>query len=824
MPSAGGAALGTLGIETPGGGTNGRDYRLSAAACASRHASRGAITLAAPAAFIAWAAPWLIRNPFLSLLASLSSVLRPCWRLARIPLLVGSGLAIGFLIPYTIYLDSEVRSRFDDLSWVTPSRVYARPLRLAPDLPMTAEVLRIELDAARYVEDASARTPGTWHREGDRFTIARRAFIYLDGREREKRITVGLARGRVVQLVDADSGAPLAAARLEPARIATLYGALQEDRRFVQLGEVPPLLLTGLQAVEDRDFKHHHGIDVAAIARAAWANLVAGRVVQGGSTLTQQLVKNLFLDRGQTFARKFNEALLSLLIEARYDKRRILEAYVNEVFLGQQGGQAVHGFAAASEFYFGRDLQGLGAADIALLVGMVQGPSLYDPRRYPERALARRNIVLGAFRDTGLIDAPTFARASRQPIGTAANATLARDRYPAFLDLVRRQIREDFPDAELNSAGLAIHTTLAPSIQALGEDAIGKALAGIGKRGEAVEAALVVTGARDGEVEAMIGSRDVDAPGFNRALDASRPIGSLVKPFVSLVALAQPQRYSLATVLDDSAIDMAQRDGSRWRPENDDHQTHGQVLLVDALVNSWNLATVHLGLRIGVARVRGFLESFGLGRPINPNPSMLLGALDLSPYDVARLYQYLAAEGHALPLRAVRGVLDARGRPLSRYAVKSGAGEYATATRLVTWAMQQVAVSGTAHAIADSGLGWLHAAGKTGTSDTQRDSWFAGFTGDTLAVAWVGRDDNKPTGLFGATGALRIWIELMKRVPTTALVVPGDGTERVWVSADGRRTDSACAGARELPFAQGYAPSDVEHCPLDRLREVFGGD
>lgn len=751
--------------------------------------------------------------------------LRVVWRMLRIPILVGIGAVVGFVVPYGVYLDQAVRARFDDLSWQTPSRVYARPLELAPGMPLNADALLLELAAARYVESAGARAAGTWQREGSRFTIARRAFVYLDGRERERRITLEIASGRVARLADADSAAALTSFRLEPARIATLYGALQEDRRFVQLGEIPPLLLGGLQAVEDRDFKHHRGIDAGAIARAAWTNLVAGHVVQGGSTLTQQLVKNLFLDRSQTFVRKLNEALLSLLIEARYDKRRILEAYVNEIFLGQQGGQAVHGFAAASEFYFGRDLRALGPADIALLVGMVRGPSLYDPRRNPERALARRNVVLAQFRDTGLIDATTFASASKQPIGTAASATLARDRYPAFLDLVRRQLRQEYPDAELNSAGLQIHTTLAPSAQTLGEAAVGKALAAMGKRGDGVEAALVVTGARNGEVLAMIGSRDVDAPGFNRALDAVRPIGSLVKPFVNLVALAQPQRYSLATLIEDSAIDMPQRDGTRWRPQNDDRQTHGQVLLVDALVNSWNLSTVNLGLRIGVDRVRGFLQSFGLERPVNPNPSMLLGAVELTPYEVTRLYQYLAADGHAIPLRSLRGVLDAKGRPMSRYAIKPGGGDYTTAARLVTWAMQQVAMDGTARAIAEVGLGSLRTAGKTGTSDTQRDSWFAGFTGDVLAVAWVGRDDNKPTALFGSTGALRVWIELMKRLPAAPLVVPQDGIEQVWINPQsGKRSDSACRGARSLPFASGYAPTEEEHCPLDQLREFFGGD
>ncbi|MBN8727284.1 MAG: penicillin-binding protein 1B [Xanthomonadales bacterium] len=754
---------------------------------------------------------------------SLFRGLRALWHVSRVPRWLGTGVAIGFLVPYTIWLDHAVRSRFDDLSWQVPSRVYARPLELSPGLPLSAEALLLELAAARYVEAADAALPGTFQRQGAGFIIARRAFVYLDGRERERRVRFEISGNRVTRLADADSGAALDAVRLEPARIATLYGALQEDRRVVSLGAVPPLLVAGLQAVEDRDFKHHHGIDLSAVARAAWANLAAGQVVQGGSTLTQQLVKNLFLDRGRTATRKFNEALLALLIEARYDKRRILEAYVNEIFLGQQGGQAVHGFAAASEFYFGRDLASLGPAEIALLVGMVRGPSLYDPRRNPEAALKRRNSVLGQFRDTGLLDPAAHAAALRQPLGTAARARVARDRYPAFLELVRRQLQQEYPEAVLASAGLSVHTTLAPAAQAFGERAITTALADLGRQAGGIEAALVVTGAQDGEVRAMIGSREVDAPGFNRALDAVRPIGSLVKPFVNLVALAQPQRYSLATLLDDVPVDVPQRDGSRWQPKNDDGQVHGQVLLVDALVRSWNLATVNLGQRIGVERVRGFLESFRLGRPINPNPSMLLGAVELAPYEVAGLYQYLAADGHAVPLRAVRGVLDDKGRPLARYAVKPGSGDYTTAARLVTWAMQKVTVDGTARAISAAGLGWLNAAGKTGTSDTQRDSWFAGFTGDMLAVAWLGRDDNKPTGLFGSTGALRVWINLARNLPTAPLVVPQDGIERVWIDpGSGKRSDSACAGARELPFAAGYGPREEEHCPLDHLRQFFG--
>ncbi|HPG92952.1 MAG TPA: penicillin-binding protein 1B [Dokdonella sp.] len=747
------------------------------------------------------------------------------WRVLRAPTLLAIGALPGFLVPYAIVLDHQVRERFDDLSWQIPSRVFARPLDLSTGRPMTAETLLLELDAARYRNDGAGRTAGTYARNGERFLIARRAYNGLDGKHPAQRLSVDVANGRVAALSDAATGAALRATELDPARIATLYGLQQEERRIVQLEHLPPLLVAGLQAVEDREFKHHHGVNVLALVRATWANLRAGHIVQGGSTLTQQLVKNLFLDRSQSLLRKGNEALIALLIEYRYDKRRILEAYVNEIFLGQQGGQAVHGFAAAAEFYFGRDVASLDPADIALLVGLVQGPSLYDPRRAPQLANERRNRVLQQFFDTGLIDAKVLARARAEPLRISSKGALPRNRFPAFLELVRQQLRRDFADHEVDAAGLAIHTTLAPSAQLQAEAALESALKALGKRDAGVESAVVVTAVPSGEVQALVGSRNADAPGFNRALDARRPIGSLVKPFVYLTALAQPQRYSLASLIDDAPVDMPQRDGTRWIPKNDDGEVHGRVLLIDAVKNSWNLATVHLGLSVGVDRVRGLLQSFGLDRDINPNPSLLLGAVELSPFDVAQLYQYFAADGHAVPLRAVRGVVDADGRTLSRYAVKPGTGDYVAASRLVTWALQQVVESGTASSIGAAGLGGLHAAGKTGTSDTQRDSWFAGFSGNQLGVVWVGRDDNRPTGLYGSTGALKVWIDLFRQLPAQSLVPAVDGIEQVWVDPEnGRRSDSACSGAREIPFIQGYAPVDREGCALDRIRQWFGRD
>lgn len=761
----------------------------------------------------------------LSILSASRHTIEILWRWLRVPFWLLSGFAAGFLPLYVHDLDRQLRSRFDDFSWDLPSRVYARPLELRSGTPMSAEALLLELDAARYEADAAAKIPGTYSRSGSKFVIARRAFVDAEGAQKQRRIAVTLSANTVAGVVDAGTGAALDYARLDPARIATLYGAEQEERRVVRLEQLPPLLVPGLQAVEDREFKHHHGINMFAIARALLANLVAGHAVQGGSTLTQQLVKNLFLDNGRHLTRKFNEAIIALLIEARYDKHRILETYVNEVFLGQQGAQAVHGFAAASEFYFGRDAKDLKPADIALLVGMVQGPSLYDPRRNPERALMRRNVVLNSFYETGLIDPETLKIARAAPLGVSDTPGLPRNRYPAFLDLVREQLARDYPDAQLQRAGLVVYTSLAPSTQALAEQALAKTLDSLGKGQAETQGAMIVTGARSGEVQALIGARDPVDPGFNRALDARRPIGSLIKPFIDLVALAQPDTYSLATLLDDSPVDLAMPNGSRWTPQNDDRESHGRVPLVDALAHSYNLATVHLGLALGVAKIRGFLESFGLDAEINPNPSLLLGAVDLSPYQVAQLYQYFAADGHALPLRALRGVVDAQGRPLARFGVKSGAGNYIQPARLAAFAMQDVARHGTAHAISDQGLGALHAAGKTGTSDSQRDSWFAGFTGSHLAVAWLGRDDDKATGLWGATGGLAAWIALFKKLPSAPLEIPLDGIELVSVNPQsGQRADAECAGARQLPFMAGFAPTETDHCVLQQIRSIFGGN
>ncbi len=753
------------------------------------------------------------------------------WRTALrrlLPLaLAGFGLLAGFLGPHVWLADRQVREAFARLTWQVPTRVLAQGLELLPDQPMRPQTLEAELVAARFVADPVAKQPGTWRRDGGRYTISTRGFTDLEGVWPAQVVEVALA-GDVVAALKV-GGQPVGRWRLDPARIATLYGETQEERRLVRLEDVPPLLVTTLQAVEDRDFKNHIGIDFKGILRAAWINLRHGEVRQGASTLTQQLVRNLYLGREQTLARKLREVLYALIIEARFDKRTILEAYLNEVYLGQQGGQAVHGIAAAADFWFGREPEQLSESDIALLVGMIQGPSAHDPRRHPDNALARRNRVLDQMLETGLIDAATHAEARSRPLGVTRGGALARDRYPAFLALVRDQLQRDYAPGTLRGAGLTVLTALSPSAQEAAERAVANQLQALeGKGRPPLQAGLVLSDTRSGEILAIVGARAADAHGFNRALDARRPVGSLLKPFVYLLALAQPGRYALATRVDDAPITLQLPGNRRWSPDNADGRSHGRVSLQDALAQSYNQATVRVGMEVGVELLSRLLDVLAAIRA-EPHPSLLLGAVDLSPLQMTQAYQFIASGGQIQPLRAVRGVLDQRGTALQRYDAEPKPPQQGDtiAARLVSIALQETVRSGTARALAGSDLDGLHLAGKTGTSNDSRDSWFAGYSGSHLAVVWVGNDANQPTGLFGSTGAMKVWAELFRHLSTRPLVVDPQGLEWAWVDAEEfATTDEDCPGARRFAFVAGYLPQERRSCHADAgsggWREWFG--
>ncbi|MFT5722129.1 MAG: penicillin-binding protein 1B [Motiliproteus sp.] len=728
-----------------------------------------------------------------------------------------------------LYMDASIRERFEGQRWALPAKVYARPLELYAGRTLTAEALAIELGQLGYQEVERPKRPGEMRVQSWRVELITRGFGFADGQEPSRRLDLRFGDGRLQQLRSDGRALPLA--RLEPVLVGGIYPADNEDRDLVRIEQVPPLLLQALIAVEDRHFYQHHGISLRAIARAAWANLRAGRVVQGGSTLTQQLIKNFFLSSERSLVRKLMEAPMAMLLELHYDKDDILQAYLNEVYLGQAGSRAIHGFGLASQYYFGRPLDGLAVEQLALLVGVVKGASYYDPRRHPERATARRDLVLRLLQESGGIDQRTASLAMQRPLGVVSKSNLTKGAFPSYLDLVKRQLRRDYRQEDLATEGLQVFTSLDPIVQQRAEQSLQAVIKRLQKRHGKVTAdlqgALVVGNSQTGEVVAVVGDRAPRYQGFNRALDAIRPIGSLVKPAVYLAALEQPKRYTLISPIKDEPLAVQNPDGSVWRPGNYSHRTHGLVPLHRGLSHSYNLATANLGLELGLPRVIDVLQRLGVRREIPPFPSTLLGSLSLSPLEVTQLYQTIAANGFETPLRAIRSVLTADGSVLSSYPFELKQQFSPASMHLLQYALQETVREGTGRSLYRRFPDSLNMAGKTGTTNDQRDSWFAGFTGDYLAVAWLGFDDNRPTPLTGSSGALPVWAELMaglKPAPYEA-VAPADISYQ-WVDeVDGTLTDQGCADARLVPFTVGSEPQQFRGCglqaPVNRAQDWF---
>jgi penicillin-binding protein 1B len=509
---------------------------------------------------------------------------------------------------------------------------------------------------------------------------------------------------------------------------------------------------------------------------------------------------------------------MAVLLELHYGKDEILETYLNEIYLGQDRDRAIHGVGLAAQFYFGKELKHLNPAESALLVAMVKGPAVYDPRRHAARALDRRNLVLHEAKEQGYLTIEQYSTARAMPLGVVETPVMGTTPYPAFVQLVHRQLRRDYDEKDLRSEGLRIFTALDPRVQNAAERAIATRLAQYDRDKRfgppGMEGAAVVVDPQSGEVQALVSGRDPRYRGFNRAVDAARPVGSLLKPVVYLTALQEPAKYTLVTPIDDGPFVWKSHGAPDWEPQNYDKKFHGMVPLRTALAQSYNAATARLGTDVGVDKVLENVRRLGIDRPLKPFASTLLGAVELSPLEVTQLYQTLASGGFKTPLRAIREVTTQEGKPLARYALRVEQAIAPESAYLITAAMQGVVREGTGQglkAMLDPALG---IAGKTGTTDDQRDAWFAGFTGDRLAVVWVGYDDNRAAHLSGAGSALPIWGDIMASLPSEALALAKpDNIETVLIDPQsGLRADGSCPGALELPFASGSAPAGRAPC------------
>ena len=726
-------------------------------------------------------------------------------------------ILLAVFCAYALVLSITVIFAFEDRRWDIPAHVYAAPLEIYPGMALTAADLSVSLAQTGYERVAAVRREGEYRLDSNRITLWTRSFQHWDAVEPAQRVVIEFDTDRVA-VIRNQFKQPLPLLRLDPMRLGSLFSSHHEDRILVEPEDLPLLLVSALKTVEDRRFDRHNGLDFAAIVRAALVNLKHRRIRQGGSTLTQQLVKSYFLDGRRTFGRKAQEAIMAIALELRYDKQELLLAYVNEIYLGQQGARAIHGFGLASEFYFAKPLSQLELHEIALLVAIVKGPSYYDPRRHADRATARRNLVLETLGKEGIVDDGAAEEASQRALGISDGSGMLSRYQPAYMDLVRQQVAADFPLDELATNGLRIFTNLDPQVQSLAERELAAGLERL-QPTESIgdvplEGAAVVTRPQTGEVIAMVGGRDVEFDGFNRALRAMRPAGSLIKPVVYLAAL-QVGGYTVASPLSDEPIEVELENGDIWTPQNFDKTSHGDVPLLRALAESYNQATVRLGMDIGIDAVADLLESLADKRVPAPNPSLLLGAIEMSPLEVTQVYNSLANGGFRIPLRAVQSVIDADGKPLVRYRLELLPAADTGAVQQLNLALVQVIERGTGRAARATLPYELLAAGKTGTSDDFRDSWFAGFTNDHLAVVWVGRDDNSPVGLTGSEGALSIWAPIVAGLDTTESFNPvlSRGLELAWLDYEtGLATREGCGDSALVALPDGDTPRRLAGC------------
>jgi len=659
---------------------------------------------------------------------------------------------------YGVYLDQKIRSRIDGKVWQLPAAVYGRMVNLEPDMTISKNEMVQLLTATQYRQVTAMTRPGEFTVQANSIEMIRRPFDFPDSKEGQVRARLTFDGNHLETIENMDSNRQFGFFRLDPRLITMMSSPNGEQRLFVPRNGFPDLLVDTLIATEDRHFYEHDGISFFSIGRAVLANLTAGRTVQGASTLTQQLVKNLFLSSERSYWRKANEAYMALIVDARYSKDRILELYMNEVYLGQSGDNEIRGFPLASLYYFGRPVEELSLDQQALLVGMVKGASVYNPWRNPKLALERRNLVLRLLQQQKVIDQELYDMLSARPLGVQPRGGVISPQ-PAFMQMVRQELQAKLGDKVKDLSGVKIFTTFDSVAQDAAEKAATEGIPVLKKQRKLsdLETAMVVVDRFSGEVRAMVGGAEPQFAGYNRAMQARRSIGSLAKPATYLTALSQPNQYRLNTWIADAPIALRQPNGQVWSPQNDDRRFSGQVMLVDALTRSMNVPTVNLGMALGLPAITDTWQKLGVPKDqLHPVPAMILGALNLTPIEVAQAFQTIASGGNRAPLSALRSVIAEDGTVLYQSFPQAERAVPAQAAYMTLWTMQQVVQRGTGRQLGAKYPN-LHLAGKTGTTNNNVDTWFAGIDGREVVITWVGRDNNQPTKLYGASGAMSIY-------------------------------------------------------------------
>ena len=714
-------------------------------------------------------------------------------------------------IAYISILDSKVVNKLDGVLWTVPAKVYARPLELAEGGKINVDGLKKELEILSYeLTKGIPDTPGEFSQSQQSVNIFIRGFgsqepgLYRLKIENDKIDSIKRKDGISIDLI-----------QLEPLSIGGMFPSHLQDRILLNFSQVPKDLEEMILVVEDRNFYSHKGISLRSIMRAFIKNTRALGIEEGGSTITQQLAKSLFFSPEQTIRRKIKEAIAALLIEIHYSKQEILLAYINDVFIAQSGRRAIHGFGLASQFFFGTDLKNLSLDQKALLVGMLKGPSLYSPINNPDRAKTRRDLVLSLIKNDSLITEEEYLDLKGRSLKVIPPSFKSLSKYPAFNDIVTLDLRKNFDDSDLRTKGLKIITNLDPVVQDYLEESIKdtklKLKRRYGSQLNGLEGAGIVIDSFSGEVVAAIGSTKPNNYGFNRAINAVRPIGSLVKPFIYLSALQHYSKYNLSTLLDDSKLSVSLPGGKLWEPNNFDKKFHGNIPLHVALSESYNVATTRLGMDLGYSVVQETFTKLGIKKKIPKYPSIFVGSFEMTPLEAIQAYQTIASEGFYSPLNSIRTVESSEDVLSLSYPYKVEQRFRPEPIYLLKFVLKQTFISGTARGFSSRVIEKWKTGGKTGTSDDQRDSWFVGYAGNYLMLVWLGFDDNRKSPLTGRTGALQVWKNFMSRLDPIAYEVRKPSRIRYeWVDAkDGLLSGESCKGSILIPFVEGTEPEMI---------------
>ncbi|QIM63822.1 penicillin-binding protein 1B [Pasteurellaceae bacterium Orientalotternb1] len=703
---------------------------------------------------------------------------------------------------YGIYLDGKIRSKMDGQVWQLPAEVYSRIESIRVDDDLSLEQVKLALIDNGYREVSLIATPGDFKIEGNNLVVLRRAFPFPQNPEAQRVLRLRFVGNKLARIEDLVRLKEVDEFRLDPKLIAMLHSDNDEERVALRLRDYPSLLIDTLILTEDKRFYEHNGISPLSIGRALITNYQAGRTVQGASTLTQQLVKNLFLSSEKSLERKINEALMSIILDARYDKNRILETYLNEIYLGQNGSYQIHGFALASQFYFGRPVQEISLSQMALLVGMAKGASLYNPWRNPQAALERRNVVLKILLDHQKISQADYDFLIQQPLGVKEKGNVYRQQ-PAFMHALNQDIKTELGESKLNLlSGAKIFTTLDRKQQRSAELAVINGVADLensNKKIKDLQSAIVVAEYSTGKVRAIVGGVQTQYAGFNRALQTKRQIGSLVKPSIYAIALAHPELFRLNTPVNNQPITITIKGSPPWSPRNYDRRFSGSVMFMDALVRSLNIPTVNIGMKIGLRKVIEKQKEMGWDNAeIPPYPATLLGSYSISPYDVTKSYQVLANAGQKTPLTTIDAIISRQGEMIYQPNVSEQSKQVLPAEAAIQtlYAMQQVVERGTARSL-QTDFAQLRLAGKTGTTNNARDTWFVGIDGKNVTTVWLGKDNNGDTGLTGSSGALQIYKEYLKRALPQPFTLPQSPNIQ-WVGINSYGSWD-CTSSRQIP-------------------------